>query len=648
MKKALLTFFALLLLTWSGKVYSQQVPDNTTGRLWGLCKVWGYMKYYHPNTCQVNWDSLIRENVTLMATATSNTDYNTYMINMLNYLGQITPQQATVPPPQDSNLNLQLDWTAQSNFSQPVQDFLDTFKSRAGTNVALSCRIRFNNNSDPNYISMVDFRDDVPRFTPNFTQLKDRLAFAFNYWNAFNYFGPYRNLADTPWNTTLMHSIDDMIAATSTQSYTLAMAKMQSRISDAHDFFGSTAFNNYFGYGAVGIQFQWYEQKIVVYKIHSSQSGLNIGDELVAVDGIPIADVAAGYRDVIAASNDASFYRDLCRYLSRAVMNTNKALQFRNSAGQLYTLPVTYNIDIYQWSNWINAQEPGPSWNVACNGYGYVNMGKLAQAECDQMYQELKTKPGIIFDCRNYPRGTMFNIARYLFHEPVITARYFIPDLSAPGRFTLDHDGQNLGSWTNPNPYPGKLYFIVNQETQSHAEYTVQYLSKAANATVIGTQTAGADGNINNILLPGGTSLYFTGLGWYYEDWYQCQRNGIKIDTVVAPTIQGLREGRDEMLEWITKCTTTIKNPVTGIGPLEIMPNPAGASLNIKFNSPNNSNIKIMVIDLVGSVKITEEQKATSGENTYALGLSKLAQGVYLLKVSSSDGSTRTVKFVKQ
>ncbi|OJV51767.1 MAG: hypothetical protein BGO31_11535 [Bacteroidetes bacterium 43-16] len=648
MKKALLTFFALLLLTWSGKVYSQQVPDNTKGRLWGLCKVWGYMKYYHPNTCQVNWDSLIRENVTLVATATSNTDYNTYMINMLNYLGQITPQQATVPPPQDSNLNLQLDWIAQSNFSQSVQDFLETFKSRAGTNVALACRLQFNDYSDPNYISMVDFRDDIAHSNFNLTLLKDRLTFTFNYWNAFNYFGPYRNLTDTPWDTTLMHTIDDMIAANNTQSYLMAMAKMQSRINDSHGSFYGPVYDYYLGDGAAGIEFRWYEQKIVVYKIYTGQTGLAVGDELVAVDGIPIADIALRYRDRIAASNEAAFYRDFCPHLSRDILNTNKVLQLRNSAGQLYTLPVSYHLTYSDWYYWSKSKQSGPAWSTACNGYGYVDMDKLLLAECDQMYQELKTKPGIIFDCRNYPKGTMFNIAKYLFAEPIIAARYFIPDLSAPGRFTIGNDGQNLGTWNNPNPYPGKLYFIVNQETQSHAEYTVQYLSKAADATVIGTQTAGADGNVNLIMDPKLNYMYFTGLGWYDEDWYQCQRNGIKIDTIVAPTIQGLREGRDEMLEWITKCTTSIKDPATGIGPLQIMPNPAGVTLNIKFNSPNNSNIKITVIDLVGSVKITAEQKATPGENTYTLGLSKLAQGVYLLKVSSSDGSTRTVKFVKQ
>jgi len=606
------------------------------------------MKYYHPNTCQVNWDSLIRENSTLVAAASDNIQYNTYVMNMLDYLGQISLQQATIPPPADSNLNLQLDWIGQSNFAQPVQDFLDTFKSRAGTNAALTCRVRINDGSQPGYNSFLYFSGDVPNFTPNFTQLKDRLAFAFNYWNAFNYFGPYRNLTDVPWDTTLMHTIDDMIAASNGESYMLAMLKMQSRIDDAHGFFYSAAHNNYFGRSTVGIQFRWYEQKIVVYKIHSNQPGLTIGDELVKIDGEPVADIADRYRSFLAASNESSFYRDLCTQLSIARYNTNKVLQLKNSAGQLYTLPVSYNMTLADWSDWRYTPQSGPSWSTACNGYGYVDMGKLLTVECEQMYQELKTKPGIIFDCRNYPNGTLPELAKYFFPEPVISTRYFRPDMTAPGLFTINDDGQNLGYWNNPNPYTGQLYFIVDQETQSQAEYTVQYLSKAANAEVIGTQTAGADGSTSYLLYPGQNYMYFTSLGWYYEDWYQCQRNGIKINTTVTPTIQGLREGRDEMLEWITGCVTSIKESVATIEQLEIMPNPARDQLNIRFQANSSAAINITVSDILGSIKLSQKQRAEAGKNTWPLPVNNLVPGVYFLKVTASDGSNHTLKFIKE
>lgn len=648
MKKILFTALILWFITLAGKLHSQQIPDNTTGRLWGLCKVWGYMKYYHPNTCQVNWDSLIRENCTLVAAASDNIQYNTYVMNMLDYLGQITPQQATTPPLTDSNLNLQLDWISPSNFSQPVEDFLNVFKSRAGTNAALACRVRLNDFSDQTYNSRLNFDDDAPGFIPNFTLLKDRLSCAFAYWNVFNYFGPYRNLTDQSWDTTLMHVIDDMMAATNGLSYTLAMAKMQARTDDAHGFFYSTTYYNFLGYGAVGIQLRWYEQKMVVYKTHENQTGLTIGDELVAVDGIPIADVAAIYRDRIAASNEATFHRDLGTYLCQAPVNTSKVLQFRNNAGQLYTVQVSYNMSLSDFDTWRNAPRSGPSWSTACNGYGYVDMAKLQPSECEQMYQELKAKPGIIFDCRNYPNGTLVELAKFFFAEPIITTRFFSQNLQAPGLFKANDDGQNLGSWNNPSPYTGQLYFIVDQKTQSQAEYTVQYLSHAPNATVIGTQTAGADGNISYVRYPDVNNIYFTSLGWYYEDWYQCQRNGIKINNIVTPTIQGLRDGKDEMLESITGCVTSIKESVATIEQLELMPNPARAQITIRFNAITNATMHFTVSDIFGRIKLSKEQKAEAGKNNCQIPVNELAPGVYFLKISAGAGSSRTLKFIKE
>lgn len=48
-----------------------------------------------------------------------------------------------------------------------------------------------------------------------------------------------------------------------------------------------------------------------------------------------------------------------------------------------------------------------------------------------------------------------------------------------------------------------------------------------------------------------------TGLGVYYPDKSETQRVGLKPDIYVKPTIQGIREGRDELVE---KAVELIKN----------------------------------------------------------------------------------------
>lgn len=74
-------------------------------------------------------------------------------------------------------------------------------------------------------------------------------------------------------------------------------------------------------------------------------------------------------------------------------------------------------------------------------------------------------------------------------------------------------------------------------------------LQSSPNVTVIGSQTAGADGNVSAIQLPGGISTMISGLGIYYPDGTETQRKGVKIDVVIKPTIKGIKTGRDELLE---------------------------------------------------------------------------------------------------
>ena len=71
----------------------------------------------------------------------------------------------------------------------------------------------------------------------------------------------------------------------------------------------------------------------------------------------------------------------------------------------------------------------------------------------------------------------------------------------------------------------------------------------APGAIVIGSTTAGADGNVSTVLLPGGYSSYVSGLGVFYPDKRPTQRVGIVPDIVVAPTMEGIRAGRDELIE---------------------------------------------------------------------------------------------------
>jgi C-terminal processing protease CtpA/Prc len=74
-------------------------------------------------------------------------------------------------------------------------------------------------------------------------------------------------------------------------------------------------------------------------------------------------------------------------------------------------------------------------------------------------------------------------------------------------------------------------------------------LRTVPNAIVMGSQTAGADGNVSMIHFPGGFGSYISGLGVFYPDGKETQGIGIVPDIEVRPTQAGIKKGADEVLE---------------------------------------------------------------------------------------------------
>ncbi len=89
---------------------------------------------------------------------------------------------------------------------------------------------------------------------------------------------------------------------------------------------------------------------------------------------------------------------------------------------------------------------------------------------------------------------------------------------------------------------------LIDERAMSQAEHSGLFF-KAANGTLlVGSATSGVNGDVSSFVLPGGVTVRFTGQAVMHPDGRQLQRVGLLPDVEVHPTIQGLREGRDEVL----------------------------------------------------------------------------------------------------
>ncbi|MBI5540860.1 MAG: T9SS type A sorting domain-containing protein [Bacteroidia bacterium] len=613
----------------------QQIPDDINGRLYRLCKIWGYFKYFHQNKCTLKWDTLLNTTINQVLNSTSNLDFNNSLMVMFNKVGNNTnlPNSSILP---DTNLNFNNSWITDTVLSQSVRNFLDTFTLYIHPDTS-TCFIKYNDYSNSNNFGLIDFSNDSMILLGSSQNKANRLAIMFYYWNVINYFHPFKNIMDQSWDSTLYEFIPKIRQVSLTADFHKTFLKLVTKINDSHGFTSSNILENTFWGGSYmpPIYFTRIDTNCVVTKLQNIP-GVHIGDILTSIKGIGIKNIEDSLSDFVPSSTPAAFYRDAYSQMLRGTESSGVLCTFLDSTNNLYSVTIARSMFISYWYNWIYNNGNSTSYFFTNCGYGYVDMGKLQSSEVNGMYTTFQNAPAIIFDIRNYPNGTLWDLAPLLFPSPTLSAKFFEPSLTnlpnkyyMPGWYNVFDDGSNIGNWSNLNPYNGDIYLLVNQETQSQAEYTCQYLSYFPNSKVIGTQTAGADGNISIVTLPGGIITYFTSLGWYYEDGYQQQRNGVKIDSIVTPTRIGLSHGKDEILEAVFHCPTEINYSNISENKVSAYPNPVTNELTIEIKE-NNDKLNYEILNLMGQTVI----KGIFTEKTI-VRTTDLKAGVYLLKINN-------------
>lgn len=622
-----------------------QVTDDTNGRLYLLCKTWGYVKYFNQNKCFREWAQYLPGSVNEVLAAATNAEFNSAIMRFLNQAGNNPTVQDPLARP-DTNLLVSTEWTHDSRFSPEVRGFLETFTSNINPERS-TCLVRMNNGLSPRAYGWIDFTQDTIDMTVDYSLVSHRLTTVFYYWNLINYFFPYRNLTDQSWDQTLMEFIPKFRKSLTEIDFDKMFLKFVSKIQDSHGVTGSALLTKSLWQGTFkpGIVFERIEGQCVVTKVKDID-GILPGDILQTLNGRTVKELEDSVGQFISASNQAALYREIYSNMVRGHKDTEMELILTNRLSETYTIIVSRQMDAPQWYAWkIESAISDPFTTTSC-GYGYVNMGKLQTADVPAMYDALKSAPAIIFDLRSYPKGTLWQLVPYFFGSPFTSAIFYVPALYMnfsgqilnflPGWYYARNNQDDSGSFTNPDPYSGKVFILVNQETQSHSEYTCQVLSHHPNAKVIGTQTSGADGNITAISLPGGITTIFTSLGLYYADGYQQQRNGVKIDSIVLPTIKGIREGKDEILQAALDCVSGISPQDSPLFNVAVYPNPVSdgtATISISLEQPGK--LQFTITDIHGKTVKGWTGHYQAGQFTGRIDLKDSAPGIYILKVTN-------------
>lgn len=189
------------------------------------------------------------------------------------------------------------------------------------------------------------------------------------------------------------------------------------------------------------------------------------------------------------------------------------------------------------------------------NGLAYVAVNTFNDAnvvrQFDCAIDELLNAPGLILDLRRNSGGNgsfAREVAARLVDRPLQFERARMRQ-SVSGLVTLVSEFEPDIHQPRSRPYPGSLAILIGPMTASAAEDFLVGLDSAGRGTLIGQPTNGSTGQPLAVPLPGGGVVRICTRRCLYPDGREFVGRGIPPHVAIAPTIAGLRAGRDEALD---------------------------------------------------------------------------------------------------
>lgn len=519
---------------------------STSDKLVATAKIWGFLKYYHPNVANGsrNWDDQLFKVLTDIEHTQTKEQFSNVIEKWIISFGEVKKYesvQALNTIYFDKNINFS--WFQNKTiFTKELSERLKFIEKNKfqGEHFYVTFQTK-----DPESVPL-QFSNEVKYDKFDWADKKMRLLAFFRYWNYVEYFFPYKYQTDENWDNVLAGMLPKFLNTETELDFHLAMRELAVKLNDSHASIGTGKMFEKFGNKFVPADFKIIDQKAVIINIKNDSlarvSDLKIGDVITIVDGKSVDAIIKENNKYVEGSNKAAVLRNFYWAIFNGKSDSLQIQYIREGK------TANKYIRRYKYQDLKIKQVEKEKWKFLSNDIAYVDLSSITVKEVPAIMDEIMGSKAIIFDLRNNAMGTNYLIAEYLNPEPREFVKFIDVDLTRPGRFEWRKEQEKCGK-INPDYYKGKVIVLVNETTQSHGEYSAMGFQTAPNTTIIGSQTSGADGGVVRFEIIKGFRTQFSSYGVFYPNKKETQRIGIVPDIKAEQTILGIQSGKDEILE---------------------------------------------------------------------------------------------------
>ena len=306
MKKLLLSLsFACCFIAG----YAQELSE--TDKLASLCRIWGFLKYFHPVVAQSNedWDQVFISQVYSLSDIHSRAALNSHYCSWIAGLGDVKshPVQPTTFDT-TCNFNRSLSWIDSNNLFSPE---LSALLKEIVTHRCVAYR-HFVRRQSMNGAAIFKNEKEYPDLV--FPAKEYRMLALARYWNMIEYFYPYKYLTDKPWDDVLTEFVPKLCNAKDTLAYARSLARLVASENDSHsNLVVPAGIKNNACYLPVILKV--FTDKAIVTEIVNDSlaqmDDLQIGDVIFSINDTSIGEWIRHKRSTVGASNEAVIRRNL-------------------------------------------------------------------------------------------------------------------------------------------------------------------------------------------------------------------------------------------------------------------------------------------------------------------------------------------------
>jgi C-terminal processing protease CtpA/Prc len=356
-------------------------------------------------------------------------------------------------------------------------------------------------------------------------------------WNVFQHFYPYFDVVQVDWDEALVRSLEKAMADRTEEDFFRTMRWMVARLEDGHGGVYHALLNKI---GWPPFRVEWVEGKMVVT---SSRDALfHRGDIVLSLDGKDTARVLGEEEEGISGSPQWRRFRSTGLFGSGPVGTKSRLKIWRGREVR--------ELDFERSAKALAPDPPGhPPIDQLAAGVLYVDLSRASWPEIKARIQDLASARGVVFDLRGYPNSNHM-VLRHLLRAPDTSSAWMkIPLIVLPDRegWNYQEVGWNL-SVATPH-IGGRVVFLTDGRAISYAESFLSFVEHYKLGEIVGEPTAGANGNVNSFILPGGFTVTWTGMKVVKHDGSQHHTVGVLPTILFHRTLAGVAAGKDEYLE---------------------------------------------------------------------------------------------------